>query len=1567
MSNLATIVNNILADSGIDDINVVVTTGSYNNPAWITGLSWSKITSTPTTLSGYGITDAVPAIRTITINGLTQDLSANRTWTITAGVSSVSAGTGISVNQTTGAVIVTNTGVLSVNGSTGSITGVLTTSNYTSYAVRFNDTFAYSSGLDNNTVIPNSFTLFDGYGAPVPGYPAADAQWWVGAATIGNASRGFQIAGGYSDSNMYYRKGSNTWQSWIKVLNDLNYTSYAVQTTNQSNWNSYSVIANVVGLLAWKNYGNSHVIFDASASTSPSGTAVNNTNSSAAWAATYPTLMGWNGSQTYGVRVDSARISDNTSGNSATTSQTNFSTLTLNSATVATQSWVQSQGYVTGGPFLALSGGTMTGDITWTQTDRGLVWTMNTDGAYIKFYNTGDGDTNSRLEYGTSDNGDEYHRFMIAGTERFTVKGDAVRFNNNIILNAANYNSYSPTLTGGGASGTWGINVTGTAGSTQTLALIGLGNGSMNVSNPNTAVYRNENSLGAALPYAPVLHVGGGDTMWQAQGSYGTSGNGTLYFRQGYNGSWGNWLTMLSSANYNSYSPTLTGGGASGLWSINITGTAASETLATVVGRGNNTGGNRPITLDTGGGAIITRASGGGWAMGTYYQGVSGGTLAGFGAYGGNDSLTYAWIGPSYDVPWMTINSGTTTFNNAVNINGVWSTTISTTGGWNKLSFVASNAWGDGTTYGVLGAGGGSEPGVMVYNMHATWAGSGNGAGVRMGRSGGVTSGAWYQVATMDSDEFMIAKTGQWSNGGLKIASNGLLYYGNTGHQFVYNTGTWGISITGDAGSVDGIDSSRIVYGTNATKSTAFDGGDMNSALACGFYDGYNMTGAPTATTYYHLITSRHNNTGNNYQMQFAGNFFNSGQIYYRIIDSGSASTWGQIWTSQNDGVGSGLDADLLDGYQPSTSATANTIALRDSVGDIVVRELVMNVGVQDFTPSSMVAIYPTTNQAVKVTASGARTFLNVPTRTGGDASGTWGISITGNADTVDGYHESAFMRYYGYSASGNFQTFQAIPGRLRFDQVGDINSGAWSNAPTGIYPYGGLLSYRGDSFGLQIYASHVGGMVYKTQWNDDQYSGWLRILDTQNFNSYVPTLTGVNASGTWGINITGSAGSVAFNNLTSKTGGTGTYQTSGDFRAPTFYNGRYTYWDCGVAYAPGEGANKFEIGRIGIDFNDWNGVGTFEVELQELYFYAGGRKRYVISYGYGGPVIRCDLVELNGVGSFGNYKVTVGPEVVVGGDWRYLPIYVEIKYYSQVAVQVRTTRNITNSTVPEVGYAKVFTSPAITGIGGFSVDDTVYPTSQQADISNPVIRASTHLVTPTIYSGGGNVTFGNNIGLSGANSQIQFLDAASSDLYVSCISGTRTLQIRNNNAGSPNYLACGLITGYATFVGSITVSSGNITGGGIILADDGDIVDLNDGYCAMRFSSGVRIHSANRGGSAVITLGSNGNVTASAFFESSDMRLKEVIDQDYRSVGIEKIKPKLYKKNGKIELGYYAQDFESLLPYAVTIGEDYYLNLSYSSVHTAKIAYLEDSIEEIKAKILYLEQQLKNKNNENN
>jgi hypothetical protein len=63
-------------------------------------------------------------------------------------------------------------------------------------------------------------------------------------------------------------------------------------------------------LLRWRHYGTGHTIFDASKSKSPADTDINNVNATIPWMATYPTLMGWNGATTYGVRVDSARVAD---------------------------------------------------------------------------------------------------------------------------------------------------------------------------------------------------------------------------------------------------------------------------------------------------------------------------------------------------------------------------------------------------------------------------------------------------------------------------------------------------------------------------------------------------------------------------------------------------------------------------------------------------------------------------------------------------------------------------------------------------------------------------------------------------------------------------------------------------------------------------------------------------------------------------------------------------------------------------------------------------------------------------------------------------------------------------------------------------------------------------------------------------------------------------------------------------------------------------------------------------------------------------------------------------------
>ena len=132
-------------------------------------------------------------------------------------------------------------------------------------------------------------------------------------------------------------------------------------------------------------------------------------------------------------------------------------------------------------------------------------------------------------------------------------------------------------------------------------------------------------------------------------------------------------------------------------------------------------------------------------------------------------------------------------------------------------------------------------------------------------------------------------------------------------------------------------------------------------------------------------------------------------------------------------------------------------------------------------------------------------------------------------------------------------------------------------------------------------------------------------------------------------------------------------------------------------------------------------------------------------------------------------------------------------------------------------------------------------------------------------------------------------------------------------------------VTGTLGCSGNLTVSSSNTTGGGIILADDGDIVDLNDAYCSMRFSYGVRIFSANRGGSAVIALKNNGEIIANsnitAYGSASDIRLKENIEtikdpidkvQKLRGVTFD------YKKDGSRSTGLIAQELEEVLPEVV-------------------------------------------------
>ena len=109
--------------------------------------------------------------------------------------------------------------------------------------------------------------------------------------------------------------------------------------------------------------------------------------------------------------------------------------------------------------------------------------------------------------------------------------------------------------------------------------------------------------------------------MWFTQAS------GDVYHRGGNSGGWsGTWRKFLDSSNYNTYSPTLTGTGASGTWGISISGNAATATSATSATKATQDGSGNTITstyLKLSGGTMTGKISSS-YASGTWINSANG-------------------------------------------------------------------------------------------------------------------------------------------------------------------------------------------------------------------------------------------------------------------------------------------------------------------------------------------------------------------------------------------------------------------------------------------------------------------------------------------------------------------------------------------------------------------------------------------------------------------------------------------------------------------------------------------------------------------------------------------------------------------------------------------------------------------------------------------------------------------------------------------------------------------------------------------------------------------------------
>jgi hypothetical protein len=92
-----------------------------------------------------------------------------------------------------------------------------------------------------------------------------------------------------------------------------------------------------------------------------------------------------------------------------------------------------------------------------------------------------------------------------------------------------------------------------------------------------------------------------------------------------------------------------------------------------------------------------------------------------------------------------------------------------------------------------------------------------------------------------------------------------------------------------------------------------------------------------------------------------------------------------------------------------------------------------------------------------------------------------------------------------------------------------------------------------------------------------------------------------------------------------------------------------------------------------------------------------------------------------------------------------------------------------------------------------------------------------------------------------------------------------------------------------------------------------------------------------------------SGTLTSTGFFESSDRRLKKQLEANYAPQNIGDIQAYLYIKDGKEEVGYYAQEVSEVIPSAVVEGIDGFLSVAYNQVLVAKIQYLENELKAIK------------------
>ena len=245
------------------------------------------------------------------------------------------------------------------------------------------------------------------------------------------------------------------------------------------------------------------------------------------------------------------------------------------------------------------------------------------------------------------------------------------------------------------------------------------------------------------------------------------------------------------------------------------------------------------------------------------------------------------------------------------------------------------------------------------------------------------------------------------------------------------------------------------------------------------------------------------------------------------------------VWHAGNDGSGSGLDADTVDGLHVNTDGradNANEIVRTDGNGYIQAGWINTTSG--DNGTTAIDRVYASNDGYIRYyTPTNFRAVLNVPTRTGGDASGTWAISVSGNAATATSATSATNSSY--------LSTYDDRIKAPADDDAGKVRFGFTSWGNNNSTPYADYLhmrSYTDASGGadnlVMFNKSGIGMRIWQQSWgSSSNYSNYKDVAFKDDVHYIGTTSIALNRSSAaqslTGVNIDGSSGSCTGNSAT--------------------------------------------------------------------------------------------------------------------------------------------------------------------------------------------------------------------------------------------------------------------------------------------------------------------------------------------------------------------------------------------------------------------------------------------------